>query len=149
MKVARPSLVALLVVATACALTSCGGSNDAGGLTKAQFRVLANAICEKGNRQVEAATAHRFPAGEDQATPRQQQHFVLSVVAPTIEGEIGAIKKLGAPEGDDGTVELVMSELEAALQQLRQSPTVAETEAPLTKANKFATAAGISSCGGT
>lgn len=148
MKVAGRLLVALAVAAAACVLASCGSSNDAGGLTKARFRVSANAICERGNRQVEAAAANRFPRGEEQAAPRQRQHFVLSVVAPNIEGEIEAIKKLAAPEGDDGTVEVVMSELEAALRRLRQSPTAAGSEEPLTKANKFATAAGIPSCGG-
>lgn len=148
MKVAGRLLVAVAVVATICVLTSCGSSNDVGGLTKARFHAFANAICERGNRQVEAAAANQFPEGEEQATPRQRQYFVLSVVAPNIETEIKAIKKLGAPEGDDGTVEVVMSELEAALRQLRQSPTAAGSEEPLAKASKFATAAGISSCGG-
>ncbi len=106
-------------------------------------------ICKKGNQQIERAAEQQFPKSGGKPSQAEQVKFANQTVIPNVQGQIDKIKKLGAPEGDEATVETIVSEAQAALDEAKKDPTVLTSNGPdpFAKANKFANAYGLTACG--
>jgi len=111
------------------ASAGCGSSSSsstatsavpATGITKADFVERANAICVKGNAESKAVAAKLGP------NPSEGQivTFVRSTEVPAVQGQIDAIRALGAPPGDGATIAKMLKLAENAVREVRVQPTV-------------------------
>ncbi len=101
----RPALVSLLA-ASALVLAACGDDDDdkkseAGGgdqLTKAELIQQADAICKKGDAEIDAAFQKEFKGATEEPSPKEIQPLFESTVVPNIERQINAVAVLKPPE---------------------------------------------------
>jgi hypothetical protein len=116
-------------------------------LSKAEFLKQGNAICQRGNQQINAAVAQAFPKNK-QPTPAATRRFGESVVVPNIESQISHIRALPAPAGDEAKVKTLLDAAQSALEKVKADSAllVGKTD-PFKAANKLATAYGLTVCG--
>ena len=80
-------------------------------LTKSQFLKQGNAICNKGNQQInkvahQTFTKKKYPNGPPPKSV--QTKFVTDTVIPSVQSQIDGIKALGAPTGDEAQVKAIV-----------------------------------------
>jgi hypothetical protein len=153
-------LMTLLVAAAALALVAgCGGGDSnsgteatTGSLSKAEFLKQGNAICAKGNKEInegfeEFAKENGF-SEKKQPTQAQLTEVIETVVLPKVRGQVEGIKALGAPSGEEAQVEAITDAAEEALEKGEEDPaTLASEKAdPFAKANEKASAYGLVKC---
>jgi hypothetical protein len=138
----------IIAIGLAAALGACGSGDATSQISKAQFLTLANQICAKENQAIEATAAKQFPGGQANAGEKQREQFALGVIVPSLDHQVAAIKRLGAPEDDEATVRVILAEIKAAVRQVERNPAlvVSNGDGPLAKANKFAAAYGLHAC---
>lgn len=101
----RLAVAASLVVA-ALGLSGCGDDDSAAGsIPKEEFLEAANAICEEGAAEIEAAEAEAA-FGPD---------FFIGTVIPSIRQQMADMRALGFPEGDEEAVGSIFDDTEAVL----------------------------------
>lgn len=155
---------ALVAVATAAiAIAGCGGSSSTTGgatgatgatgaqgapLSKSAFLAKGNAICAKGNQQIQAATKKEFPQGQ-QPSQAELNKFATDTLIPVVQQEIDGIKALPPPSGDEDKVNAIISAAQSALDKGKQDPStlVSQGSDPFAQANKLANAYGLTKCG--
>jgi hypothetical protein len=119
--VAGVVIAALVIVAMGAA--GCGGSSKSTStpaITKAAFLAKGNAICTAGNRKLKAAEQHAF--GNKNPDPARVTRFATTTFAPTIQGQIDAIRALGAPSGDEATVKKILDSGQKGLNTVKSNP---------------------------
>ena len=124
-------LVLGIPVVLALAAAGCGEKDESAAtittttaLTKAQFLRDANKICKTEGDKVERASKQFFadaPAGKE-PPPAEIEKFGEKSVYPAIQSTIDRIKALGAPAGDEDTVNAYLAALQAGLDKLKQNP---------------------------
>jgi hypothetical protein len=127
----RPGRLAAIAIAmltiAALGVAGCGSSSKsksksktttAPAITKAAFVSKANAICTKGNKVTNAAGAKlgKHP------TKAQLTAYAKTVAVPSIQLQISAVKALGAPSGDEATVNKMVTLAQADLNKLKSNP---------------------------
>ncbi len=122
----RLCLIAIgsVVVLLAVGVAGCGGGDDSTeaetspSLTKSEFIQQANAICAEGNKETDAVFGN-FEKGEPkpEAETVIEQEFV-----PSIQMQIDEVRALGAPEGDEETVEEMLDLAQADLERVESDP---------------------------
>jgi len=129
----------------------CGGGDD--NLTKAEFLKQGNAICKKGNQQINKAahetfTKKKYPNGPPPKSV--QKKFATDTLIPTIQKEIDGVKALGAPKGDEAKVKAIVDSAQAALDKGKKDPTVllSNGPGPFKQSNQLTKAYGLTACGG-
>ena len=153
------SLFAALAALAAIAMIAagCGGggdsTTDSGSLTKAEFLKQGNAICAKGNKEIqegfeEFAKENGF-SEKKQPSKAQLTELVETVVLPKVRGQVEGIKALGAPSGEEAQVEAITDAAEEALEKGEEEPAALASEKadPFAKANKKASDYGLVKCG--
>jgi ABC-type glycerol-3-phosphate transport system substrate-binding protein len=145
-------MVLALVMAIALVAAGCGSSGDDSdnALTKSEFLAKGNAICDAGNKEVNAAFEEAI--GKGRPTQEQLNSVVTDSLVPSIQGQIDDIRDLDAPEGDDGQIGQILDEAELALQDVRENPSLATQEGgqdPFESVNKQLNDYGLSTCGNT
>lgn len=130
------------------------GTSGAQGpaLSKSQFLAQGNAICAKGDKEINAAGKKVFSQGQapSQAT---QEKFVTDTVIPNIQSQIDAIKSLSPPSGDEDQVSAITDAAQSALDKVKADPTlITQSQSgsqsdPFAEANKLANAYGLNKCG--
>jgi hypothetical protein len=135
-------------------LTACGSSNDnststTAALTKAAFLKQGNAVCRKGNQQIQVASNKAFPKGK-KPTAAAEKEFINGTLIPDIQKEIDGVSALGAPKGDEAKVKAIVDSAQSDLDQAKKDPTVffSNKGDPFKKSNKLANAYGLTVCGG-
>lgn len=103
------SLVAVLLV------VGCGGDS---ALTKAEFIEQADVICRKAEEE-KASGIQKYVleigvGPTKRMTHAQEEHQTKTVVLPPIRDAVKQISELGAPDGDEATIEGLVKNLEAA-----------------------------------
>jgi hypothetical protein len=142
--------------AIAMIAAGCGGggdsTSDSSSLTKAEFLKQGNAICAKGNKEIqegfeEFAKENGF-SEKKQPTKAQLTEVVETVVLPKVRGQVEGIKALGAPSGEEAQVEAITDAAEEALEKGEEEPAAMASEKadPFAKANKKASAYGLVKC---
>jgi len=149
--------IALLAALAALALiiAGCGGGSDStettSSLTKAEFVKQGNAICAKGNEEIEEAfeefgKEHGF-SKEKEPSKAELEEAVETVLIPKISKEIESIRALGPP---DEEAEAVLDAAEEALEKGEEDPKQflkEENAGPFAKANKLSREYGLTKCG--
>ena len=140
--------LAALALGTVAALTAagCGGGDDDKGLSKDEYLKQGNAICAKGNAKINAGIEQ---LGQTANTARIRG-FTLTVLVPTVEGELKDLRALEAPEDDADTLTALYDDADAALQKIKANPGLAQAQGaddPFAAVNKRATAYGLTECG--
>jgi hypothetical protein len=141
--------------------SGCGGGSDGGeistsSLSKAEFIKRADAICAKGQQQVErnfGAYAKKTNLNVQQVTknPTKQQvdGLVHSVLLPAIKQEVTQIRALGAPRGDEDKIEAMLAAVEEGIETAEDLPrTVLEkTDVAFGVSSRLAKEYGLVACG--
>ncbi len=141
-----------LFLAGACALVAmaaigCGGDDDE-ALTKAQFLKQGNAICAKGNKEIDAAANKTFEKGQE-PSKAQVTNFAEDTLIPSVEGQIDGLRDLSPPSADEDQVNKILDEAESALDETKDDPSVfADNKDPFKKANQLAGQYGLKECSG-
>ena len=151
------ALVAILtvgLVAAGCGSSSSSTSTTA-ALTKSQFLKQGNAICNKGNQQInkvahQTFTKKKYPNGPPPKSV--QTKFATDTVIPSVQSQIDGIKALGAPAGDEAQVKAIVDSAQSALDKAKADPTIMlqnnPKNDPFAKSNQLAKSYGLTACGG-
>lgn len=135
-------------------LAGCGGggsSSSTTALSKSEFLAQGNAICAKGNKEINAAGSKAFTQGQ---APSQadQDKFVTDTVIPNIQTQIDGIEALTPPSGDEDQVTAITDAAQSALDKAKADPSVITDPSggsdPFAEANKLATDYGLDQCAG-
>lgn len=142
---------ASVIGAAACVAliaAGCGSSKDS-GLSKAEFLKQGNAICAKGNAEINAGAKkfrHARPSRADLLK------FAKATLIPSIERQVNGIAALKPPKADKSTVDALVASARQALAKVKAKPALATTSGsrdPFADANKLANAYGLTKCGGS
>lgn len=148
-------LVGVLVAAVA--MVGCGsgggGSDTAvaeSSISKAQYVKQAEAVCKKGNEELEADFATFVREKENVKKPTESDYAELleRVVAPNISAETEELWELDVPQGDASQVEAMLSAREESLTIAEGEPKalIENSEKVFGKASKLADAYGLKDC---
>lgn len=150
-------LVPLFAVLSVLALivAGCGSSGSStdttSSLTKAAFVKQGNAICAKGNEEInegfEEFVEERGLSKTKAPSKAVQEEAVEAVLIPRIQKELESIRALGPP---DEEAEAVLDAAEEALEKGEEDPILflkEESTGPFAKANKLAREYGLTKCG--
>lgn len=131
------------VLCAAGLIAGCGGSAR---LSKAEFLKKGNAICAKGNAEIQAAGRKQFTKPP---TPAQLVPFVKTTVIPSVQRQIDQVRKLKPPKSDEATVKDILDSAQAALDKAKANPLLLATNGPgpFAEANRKAKAYGLTTCG--
>src|SRR2546423_10101304 len=152
----------LAVVGVLCVglvLAACGSSinnnstTTAAALTKSEFLKKGNAICKKGNQEInkvanQTFSKKKYPNGPP---PKSVQvKFATDTVIPSVQSQINGIKALGAPKGDEAKVNAIVTSAQAALDKAKKDPAILlqNGPGPFKATNKLTNAYGLKTCGG-
>jgi hypothetical protein len=97
---------------------SSSSSSSAAAITKTAFLTKANAICRKGNAATDKAGAKLT----HNSTKAQVAAVVKTSFIPSIQGQITAIRALGAPSGDQAKVTHMLNLAQADLNTVKSDP---------------------------
>jgi hypothetical protein len=146
-------LIALVgaVLALALIAAGCGDDDDTSTttLTKAQFVKQGNAICEAGNKEIDSEFEQFADENKiDQSKPptdAQLEEVAEEFLLPSISKQIDEIRALGAPEGDEDSVNAFLDSAEAEVEEIEGDPGLLAGDA-FTEVNKEARAIGLVAC---
>lgn len=126
----------------------CGSSDSSDSsseaLSKADYIEQGNAICDKGNAEL-AAAAKEIGSNPSKA---QIESYATDTLIPNLEDQAAALRALGAPEGDQETVDAIYTALDDGIAATKDDPSVVVSDDPFSKANDLAAAYGLSACAG-
>jgi ABC-type glycerol-3-phosphate transport system substrate-binding protein len=149
--------VALLAALAALALivAGCGGGSDStestSSLSKAEFVKKGNAICAKGNEEIEEGfeefgKEHGF-SEEKEPSKAELEEAVETIVIPGVRKQVEGIRALGPP---DQAAEAILDAAEEGLEKGEEDPKQflkEESAGPFAKANKLSREYGLTKCG--
>jgi hypothetical protein len=137
-------VVGLLLVAIAAAAIGCGGSAEAKPLTKAEFVLQANEICQ-GAEEERKQGEEELVEGDQADQAEGEEEVVEALVAPvgTMAEELG---DLGPPKGDEKQVAAIVKAFEAGVAKLEADPLASDAASAFAKADELAAAYGLSEC---
>jgi hypothetical protein len=154
-------LVALIVSTAATSLLATGcGDDDSGGeevgvteITKTELIQRGDTICARAEKEVaEQADAYgeENEVDPEEPAPEQIEEVATEFFVPSLRSQAEEIRELGAPEGDEGEIEAMLTALEAGADEIEEEPglLLEEEENPLAKASELATEYGFTECGG-
>lgn len=113
-------ITALFVLfAVTVVVAGCGGSGDSStvttsSLSKADYTKKANALCEEARQE---ALAYRLPEGQEEKGAKAVTATVHQGILPPIDRAMGEVRELGAPKGDEKTVEAILVGNEEAVEK--------------------------------
>lgn len=144
----RNSVLAVLVVALIGSLAGCGGG-DEDSLTKKEFQQQATVVCHKGAQEREetlSAAIQKFEEGESKPDAKVQEEVVLKVL-DSYERMAGNLADLGAPEGEEETVEGITAAMDDAAAKVRANPqTATGSGVPFKEPNEMLADYGLKDC---
>jgi hypothetical protein len=137
--------------------TSESSSKSTSSLSKAEFVKKGNAICAKGEKEVEEGV-EKFGKENNLSEKRppsakQVGQLVEKVLLPTVRRQLDEIRALGIPSGDEKEVEAIFAAVEEGIEKTEEDPSVFTEEGlgpssgPFAKANKLSREYGLTVCG--
>jgi hypothetical protein len=145
-------LVPFALIAAGCGSSDNNESTTTAALTKAEFLKKGNAICAKGNKELNkkfAAYDKTLKRGQE-PSDAQKKELAETILFPTIRKEISGVGALPAPEGEEEKVEEIVDTAQEALEKAEEDPVafVSEEESPVfAKADKLTREYGLTACG--
>jgi hypothetical protein len=110
-------------------------------LSKPEFLVQGNAICEQGNQTLTAAEK----ALGKQPSEAQFKAYVADTFAPTVQKQIDGIRALAAPSNDQANIANMLNVAQTELNQVKGNPAVL-TEKTFVSFAKLAHPYGLTAC---
>jgi hypothetical protein len=141
------------VVAIAVIAAGCGSSSNdtTSALTKAEFISQGDAICEKGNKEIETGFEAFMKENGIKGEPSKAEGVELSetVLIPSVKNQSEELRALGAPSGEEGEISAMLDALDEAVEEAEEDPEalLASESDPFGPANKMATEYGLKVCG--
>ena len=141
------------VVAIAVIAAGCGSSSNdtTSALTKAEFISQGDAICEKGNKEIETGFEAFLKENGIKGEPSKAQGVELSetVLIPSVKSQSEELRDLGAPSGEEGEISAMLDALDEGVEEAEEDPEalLASESDPFGPANKMATEYGLKVCG--
>ena len=137
-----------LIVALAAGMSGCGGGDDSAP-AKPAFIAQADAICRQGNDQLKRDT-DTFFAGSSDPSATKEREYVAKIFVPNLEKQLGRLRKLDTPEGDEDSVRAVWDASSEGLAEIkaRHGPP-GPPPAGFRKAQRLAAAYGFKVCART
>jgi hypothetical protein len=128
-----------LVLAMGLVVAGCGDDDDDEATTAAttetavsgaplsedEFIAEADAICEAGDAEIDAAAQDFFPEGGSPGIA-EEKAFATEVLLPSIQEQIDQIRGLTPPEGSEDDVAAFLDTAQETVDELKEDP------APLT-----------------
>jgi hypothetical protein len=151
-------LIALIgaVMAFAAIVAGCGSSSSStestASLSKAEFVKQGNAICEAGNKEINAGfeefAKEREFSKTKQPSPAEIEEGAEEIVVPSIRKQIDQIKALGAPEGEEEQVEAFVENAETQLEKGEEDASLLADESKhlFASVNEEGKALGLTAC---
>lgn len=143
-------------VAIAVVAAGCGSGDDdstTATLTKAQFIKRGDAICKKGDQEIEDgfesfAEEKNLPDNKE-PTKAQLTEAVETIVLPSIQSQSEALRDLPAPSGDEDQVSAMLDAVEEAVEEGEEDPAalISSKADPFNEANELASEYGLKVCG--
>jgi hypothetical protein len=155
------AVAAVCLALTAILISGCGSSDSSNAsatsesassapLTKKQFVAQANQICQKRLKEKDNAvntTLEELPPQlVKNPTPKTLALFLEQAVFPIYGKLIDELKQLSVPEGDEATVEKIMTKYEASLKISEAQPAKEATNDLFFNANNTARNYGLALC---
>jgi hypothetical protein len=154
--------VALLAALGALAVAGCGGDDETtdttavagasgvGGiaLTQEEWAEQADTICATADKEIDAVGEELF--GGQQPSQDQIDEFVTDALVPSVQGQLDAIQALTPPEEIADDVTAFLDDANAALDEIRDDPSLAASEggdSPFADVNQQAKDLGLEECG--
>ncbi len=141
--------LALGLIAAGCG----GGGNDdassetgteaSADLTKAEFITEADAICQQGGDQIDAAGQ----ALGKNPTPAETEAFAADTIVPNVQNQIDQVDALVPPAADQEQVDAILAAAQEGVDMIKSDPSLAVSGDPLSVANKLAQEYGLKVCG--
>ncbi|MEJ7892717.1 MAG: hypothetical protein WKF94_08750 [Solirubrobacteraceae bacterium] len=139
------STFAIAAAVAGLGVAGCGGDDKA--LTKAEFVKQGNAICAKGNAELETEEEELIADGK--APDREELiAFFEDEVLPNVQGQIDDLAELTPPEADQGEVDELIASAQEAIDKSEgdMEAVVASDENPFDDADEKAGAYGLAEC---
>ena len=119
-----PALAILGVIAAFA--VGCGGSADSSGgngsessLSKAKFIKTANKICYDGKEEQALQLQQYIQENPSNRPPNDAGvEAVQSILLPSVRDQVDQVRELGAPRGDERTIEATLDGLEKATDKI-------------------------------
>jgi len=149
----------LAVLALAVFAAGCGGSDDGddststASITKSEFLAQGNAICKKGNQEIDSdfesfAKKHDLKQN-DGLTDAEATEASEEILIPNVQKQVDQIRALGPPEGQEAQVDAILSAAQKGIDELEKDPTAIQgNNDPFAEANKLAKDYGLTACAG-
>ena len=154
----KVSVMGVVALILALAAASCGEdeprttSREPSSLTKGEFLKQGNAICAKGNDEINRRFERysRKHLTGDGPIPSEHSYAKASarIVLPLVTNEVEEIRELGTPDGDGGRVEKILRAFEKGVEAGERDPTLIAGQGPyaFTEAHERAIDYGLVSC---
>ena len=120
--------------------------------TKAEFVKKVNAICAKGNKNIESefesfAKEHNLSQNKEPSDAVKEE-AANEIVIPQISNQVKEIRALGTPQGDEGELEELLEKVEEALEEIEEDPSLLfGNESTFKEVNKLSREYGLTVCG--
>ena len=135
--------LAVVVLATALVAAGCGGGDDE--LTKSEFIAQADAICKKGNKEIDAAAGKIFNS-KQQPTQAEVNKFATETLIPNIQSQVDAVRDLNEPSDDSDQVHAFLDSAQAELDKGKKDPSYITSDKSFSKTNKLGQQYGFKVC---
>ncbi len=138
-------MAAIIVLAVGVVVAGCGGDDDE--LTKSEFTTQANAICEKGNAEIDSAANKAFPRHRP-PSEAEATNFAEDTLIPNVQRQIDDVRDLNPPSEDEDEVTAILDEAQQSLDRVEDDPTIlfGAGQSPFAKSNQLAKAYGLDEC---
>lgn len=144
------------VLVSAVVAVGCGGGGgsdtavEEGSVTKTHYVKEADAVCKKGEEELQAdfATFLKEKENVKKATEADYTELLEKVIAPNISAEVEELRELDVPQGDASQVEAMINAREESLSTAESEPkaVVAKSEEVFGHASKLASEYGLEAC---
>jgi hypothetical protein len=156
-------MIPLAAVIAGAVLAGCGGDDSSdttagatgatgaqgAALSKSEFLAQGNAVCQTGDKEIDAAASDVFSQGQAPSQAAQEK-FVTDTVVPNIQGQIDGLDALSPPSGDEDQVQAIIDAAQSALDKVEADPSLITQQGqsdPFAEANQLADDYGLDKCG--
>jgi hypothetical protein len=143
-------ILAIIGLAAIAALGSgCGGSGEdeaTASVTKAQFVKEADAICAERNKKWDASVASYKKKLQAENASLDEEHvgeLISSSLVPLMKDELGQMEGLGAPAGDEESIDKMLGARSKAVAELEAEPLAVYSSESLNSFSSQAAAYGL------
>ena len=142
-------VVAIAVIAAGCGSSS--SDTSTAEMTKAEFISQADAICRKGNAEIqtefEALAAKNGLKKNEEPDKAMLVELSETVLTPNVKNQSEELAELGVPSSDEGEISAMLDALDEGIEEAEEDPEALIDGDPFGPANKLAKEYGLKACG--